>query len=187
MRRRLRLALLLGAVLSAAPMAWAEEAAPAEAMPVRFTAPAGWRLQTDRGAAQSYRSWRFVGPCNQPGTYSAYISVRELPLHDAGGAYATLEEWAQVMTNSLADGAEIESRWSGLLGSERTEDITVLYPVPPLRLHGHGTPEEPVPVRTRTICVQRGSRLYELTLSADAREYAQYTAPFDELLSSWTW
>jgi hypothetical protein len=61
-------------------------------------------------------------------------------------------------------------------------DVAITYVIPPL--HTHGLKPIEIPVKTRTVIFQREAYVYQLTFSADAREYDQHAQAFEQLLQS---
>jgi hypothetical protein len=145
---------------------------------VRFRHPDDWRLSTERGAIDTYQAIRLHGPWNRGGTYAAVITIRSVEDGAAEPADAAVERWLAV----LPEGASIEAQTVRQVAGLPAQDVTVAYTVPPLHVHGHAPVD--IPVKLRLVVLQRPPHRYELTFSADAREYLAYTQLFEQLVAS---
>jgi hypothetical protein len=85
-------------------------------------------------------------------------------------------------TAQLLDGTAVESDVRRRRWGTDVLDLTVAYTVPPL--HRSGLAPVPIPVRTRTLFLRRGTFAYEVVYSADAREYATHQDAFERVLAS---
>ncbi|MBI3615897.1 MAG: hypothetical protein HY211_05200 [Candidatus Omnitrophica bacterium] len=147
-----------------------------------FHYPAGWRLQEEQGTIDRYRQVRLLGPRNSEDTYTPYFSVAGAPLRADGGRFEDLAERVVTYKAHVPADAKIEKETARLVGGEKAFDITVAYTVPPL--HRPGLKAIPIPVKTRTLFLQKGRYLYEIIHSADAREYGLQERAFGQLLKT---
>jgi len=150
---------------------------------VRFQYPAGWSLQEEQGQQQPFRQVRIMGPRNADETYRCYLAVLATPMAAAGGAHASVEEMARQYAGHLQRDAQVVASQDASLAGAKGRDLTVSYTQSAWRFHGVHQPG-PVPVKVRTLLLQKGATLYQLTLSADAREYERYAPVFERLLRS---
>ena len=149
---------------------------------VTFEYPQGWDVHEEQGKAQFYREVRILGPRNQEETYTAYLSVRGSPLKPFGGRHEALDELVANYKNHLLQGAQIVSEQPRTIGGTNGVDLTVSYIMP--AIHHKGLKAQAVPVTSRTVFLENGPYLCELTFSADAREYEQHAPAFEHLLGS---
>ena len=155
---------------------------PEAELPVSFTYPSYWRLTEERGTVEAYHAVRLRGLRNADGTYTAYMVVRAFPVQPPGSAYADQRALVGHLLTHLPDGARVEPQTTRPMAGRVAEDITVAYTIPPL--HHAGLKAGKIPVKTRTVILQRGPLLYEIAYSADERDYGTHAADFEGLLSS---
>lgn len=150
---------------------------------VAFRYPADWIAQEEGGRRQPFQQVRMLGPRNAEETYRCYVAVSAVPSAAAGGRHATAEAMADNYTRHLpGEGTVLASRETSLAGA-RGRDVTVSYTQSEWRFHGvHKSGR--VPIKARTLIVEKESVLYQLTFSADAREYEQHATAFEQLLRS---
>ena len=144
--------------------------------------PPSWRLVEERGRAEPYAAVRVLGPRNAEDTYTAYMTVRGWLVPGEAGRMEEIDGRVHRYTSQLLDGSAVESDMRRRQWGTDVRDLTVAYTVPPL--HRAGLKPVQIPVRTRTLFLRRGEYAYEVSYSADAREYASHQDAFDELLAS---
>lgn len=147
-----------------------------------FAYPEGWSLDEERGTMEAYREVRVRGPRNADDTYTSYLAVRASPLKTAGGPFATTADAVEHYMSRLPAGAVVASRETRVVAGLTADDLTVDYTLPPLHLHG--LKPTAIPIKTRTVFLERGSYLYELILSADAREFPRQAETFERLVAT---
>ena len=186
MRRAL---LVMCAALAAAASCAAEPmpstltySSPEAELPVSFEYPTYWRLREERGTVEAYRAVRLQGLRNADGTYTAYMVVRAFPVQPPGSPYADQRAFVARLLTNLPDGARVEPQATRPMAGTLADDITFAYTIPPL--HHAGRKAVKIPVKTRTVVVQRGPLLYEIAYSADERAYDAHLFAFEGLLSS---
>lgn len=150
---------------------------------VGFRYPADWAVQEESGRHSAFRQVRILGPRNASGTYRCYMAVMAAPSADAGGTHADAKAMALNYTSHLQQESQILNSKEVLLAGARGRDLLIRYTQPEMRFNGVHKPGK-VPVKVRTLIVQKGSVLYQLTFSADAIEYDRYAPDFDQLLHS---
>ena len=149
---------------------------------VAFQYPEGWRLEQEKGTIDRYQKVRLLGYRNQEGTYTCYLSVVGFPKKESGGKFETLEEFARNYKEHLLIDSKIEAEVAHSVAGQKAIDLTVSYTIPPLYKHGLKAIE--IPVKTRTLFAQKGPYLYQITYSADAREYDLHAQAFEQLLKT---
>ena len=186
---RLAATVLLAAVAVAATTCVAEPvpsrltySSPEAELPVSFAYHSYWRLTEERGTVEAYRAVRLQGLRNADGTYTAYMVVRAFPVQPPGSAYADQRAFVSRLLTHLPDGARVEPQTTRPMAGRVADDVTLTYTIPPL--HHAGLKAEKIPVKTRTVILQRGPLLYEIAYSADERDYEAHLADFEDLLSS---
>jgi len=151
-------------------------------LPVSFRYPGAWRLQEEAGQVERYRQVRVLGPRNLEDSYSAYFAVYGAPVTARGGTHQDLEAFISNYTAHLQQGAQVLADTDSAVAGGRARDLTVSFTLPPWH-HRDLKPVE-VPVQQRVILFERDRTLYQLTYSADAREYDRHAAVFEKLLKS---
>ena len=174
------MAVVCGAVW-AAPSTLTYPGAEAD-LPVSFEYPSDWRLMEERGVTESYHAVRLLGPRNADDTYTAYFVVRAFPVQPPGSRYADQRALVSHILTHLPDGASVDPQATRPLDGASADEWTVEYTIPPL--HHVGRKAVKIPVKTRTVVVQRGPLLYEIAYSADERNYEAHLPAFEGLLSS---
>ena len=149
------------------------------ALQVTFEYPQGRSVQEETGQVERFRQVRLMGPRNRDDSYTAYLSVLGTPLKAYGGKYPNKEEFLRNYTSHLQQGAQIVSTTSTKISGAAAIDITVSYTMPPW--HHQDLKAVEVPVKARTIVVEKPPYLYQLTYSADAREYDAHAPAFEHL------
>lgn len=152
------------------------------ALHVTFQYPEGWIVQEERGQVERYTQVRIMGPRNHDDSYSCYLAVQGLPLQALGGKFHTADEFVRNYTTHLIEGATLVSERKTTISDVSATDLVVSYTLPPWH-HRDLKPVE-VPVKTRTVILEKSPYLYQLTFSADAREYDLHANAFDRLLNS---
>ncbi|HEX9779914.1 MAG TPA: hypothetical protein VGB20_01720 [bacterium] len=150
--------------------------------PVRFQYPSQWTVQFDAGQIQAYRQLLILGPRNAEETFRAQLVVRSSPTKEAGGRFSGPGELIANLTGTVPEGASADEGSARDIADTPARDITLSYVIPPM--HKTGLKSLPIPVRQRTVVLQRGSELVELVYSADAREYERHAGAFDRLLGT---
>ena len=87
----------------------------------------------------------------------------------------------------LPEGARVDHDEVRQLDWRAAHDLVVSYTIPPRRFHAGlpgSAPSLEIPVTTRTLFLENGSRLYELVYSADARDYRKFVSVFERLLET---
>ena len=186
MRRAL---LVMWAALAAAAWCAAEPmpstltySSPEAELPVSFEYLTYWRLTEEHGTVEVYRAVRLQGLRNADGTYTAYMVVRAFPVQPPGSPYADQRAFVARLLTNLPDGASVEPQATRPMAGTLADDITFTYTIPPL--HHAGRKAVKIPVKTRTVVVQRGPLLYEIAYSTDERSYDAHLPAFEGLLSS---
>ena len=144
--------------------------------------PPSWRLTEEHGRTEPYAALRVLGPRNAEDTYTAQMVVRGSVLPRDEHGTESLDERVRRYTAQLLDESTVESEARRRQWGAEVRDVTVVYTVPPL--HRSGLKPLPISVRARTVFLQRDGYAYDITYSADAREYASHQEAFDELLAS---
>lgn len=147
-----------------------------------FQYPAAWRLQEERGKVDKYRQVRVLGPRNADATYTCYVTVRSSPQQSHGGKYERVEELVRNYKDHQFVGSVVEVDRRKTVAGVSAYDLTVSYTVPPQ--HKPNLKPIPIPVKTRTVFLEKSPYLYELRYSADAREYGQHSQAFERLLKT---
>ena len=185
---RFPMAVLLGA-LAAAAVCGADPGSTALTypgagpdLPVSFVYPADWRLTEELGGSEAYHAARLQGPRNTDNTYTAYLVVRAFPVQPPGSRYADQRAMLNHVLTTLPDGARVVQQATRPVGGGAADDLTFTHTIPPL--HHAKRNAVKIPVKTRTLVVAHGALLYELTYSADERDYDTHLAAFDALLAS---
>ena len=150
--------------------------------PIRFEAPDGWKATEESGTVDSYRAIRLLGPRNAEDTYTSAITIRQSPVKAQGGKFASGEELMEHALAHQLSGSTTEARTVTTVAETPAIDVTVAYTVPPLRLPKL-TPL-PIPVKTRTLVLVKGSYVYEVIYTADAREYSRHASVFERVARS---
>lgn len=149
---------------------------------VTFRYPKGWRLQEEAGTMERYRQVRVLGPRNHDDTYTCYLSVRGAPVKSHGGKYATIHELIGSYRAYAFRDATVEAEAQPTVSGLKAREMTVSYVVPPQ--HKPRLKPIAIPVKTRILFLEKGPYLYEVSYSADAREYDQRAGAFDRLIKS---
>jgi len=149
---------------------------------VTFEYPGPWALQEEQGRIEFYREARILGPRNHDDTYTAYFSVRGSPLKPFGGQHESVEDLVRHYRSHLSQGTQIVSEQQVTVAGHKASDLTISLTMP--AMHHKGIKAMEVPLRTRTVLVEKTPYLYELTYSADAREYDRYAEAFERLIKT---
>lgn len=149
---------------------------------VTFQYPIGWKIREERGHIDSYSQVRFLGPRNAEDTYSCYLAVRVTPVKASGGRHDSVEALAQNYKAHIVEGGRVEREGVQTVASRTALDLTIMYTMPPT-FHRDVKPI-PIPIKTRTVMLQKEQDLYEFIYSADTREYDQRMATFEQLLNT---
>ncbi len=149
---------------------------------VRFEYPGQWKLYEERGKVETYRQVRMLGPRNHDDTYTAYFSVWGSPLKSSGGRHENLDGLVTHYKSHLLSETQMLSEQPLTVGGKRAVEVMVSYTMPPI--HHKGLKAMAVPVKTLTVFLEYSPYLYELTYSADAREYEQSAKAFQRLLKT---
>lgn len=151
-------------------------------LPVSFAYSADWRLTEELGAHEAYHAVRLQGPRNAENTYTPYLVIRAFPVQPPGSRWADRRVLTNHLLTTLPDGANVETQTIRSMASTSADDFTFTHTIPPLHHAKHKTVK--VPVKTRTVVAEQGPFLYEITYSADERDYETYLAGFEALLAS---
>lgn len=149
---------------------------------VRFEYPQAWPLHEEQGKREFYRAIRIAGPRNPNDTYTTYLSVRASPLKSFGGKYERLADAITQYVDHLLEGSRIIAQQQATVADSTGTDVLVTYTMP--ALHHKGLKAEAVPVTARTVFFEKAPYLYEVTYSADSREYEQHAQAFEHLLTT---
>ena len=149
---------------------------------VSFQYPRGWTLREESGTIEPYRQVFIQGSRNQEGTYTASLSVLAAPITPEEGKYQSAASLFLHYTSHLFPGSTVLSQSNPTVDGILAMDVTVSYVIPPL--HKHGLKPVEIPVKSRTVIFQRDPYVYQLTYSADAREYDRYADAFERLLNT---
>ncbi len=152
-----------------------------ELIQAAFERPKTWIATTGKGLLLPHAQVRFRGPRNNEDTYTAFLSVRRVPVQPDAG-YATAATAAKQYLDHLPPGAALESRVARMVGPVSGELIVYALPIPPQ--HRHGLKPMKIPVRTWIVFVQRRNDIYEVTFSADTRDASRHEAAFHRLLET---
>lgn len=136
----------------------------------------------EQGTVERFRLVRVMGPRNREDTYRCFFSVTESPLKEEGGRFASLEECVRSFREHQLAGARFEEERRTEVGGLEAVDLTVTYVVPPPLQRGLKPLD--IPVKTRTLLLQRDRSLYRIAYSADAREYDAHAGAFEKALAS---
>ena len=99
-----------------------------------------------------------------------------------GGRHDTLEAFVRHYRDHLIPGTEIVSEAERSVGGMKAAELTVSYTMP--AIHHRGIKPMPVPLTERRIFIEKSPYLYELTYSADAREYDRYAEAFERVIKT---
>ncbi len=149
---------------------------------VSFQYPQAWRLQEERGTIDPYSEVRLLGPRNPEDTYTAAIVVRASPLPNDGGKHPSASALERHYREHLLPGAVVEHENAVTVGGVHGKRVIVSYTIPPL--HQRGLKPIPIPVKTQAIFLEKGSHVYEMSYSADAREFDQHAKVFGRVLKT---
>ena len=152
------------------------------ALQVTLEYPEPWALYEDKGKVEFYREVRIVGPRNGEDTYTPYISVRGSPMKVFGGRHENLDELVRQYRSHLIPGTEIVSEAQRSVAGLKADELTLTYTMP--AIHHKGIRPIPVPLKERRIFIEKHPYLYELTYSADAREYDRYAEAFERVVKT---
>lgn len=149
---------------------------------ISFHYPAGWAQHEEAGRGEPFRQVRFMGPRNREDSYTCYFAVMGAPLTAAGGKHRSAVAFIEHYTSHLPPEAKIlQSRQTVVDGMPAT-DLLISYVQPPW--HHVGLKAIDIPITTRTVILERGSTLFQLSYSADAREYDAQAQAFEELVTT---
>lgn len=177
----------------AAHQATAKQMPPTASMPyegttsplkVRFEYPVGWKLTEEQGQVEVFRQVRISGPRNREDSYTAYFAVQGTPLKAFGGRFDSKEGFVKNYTSHLLRDANITLSKPIFVGGVVGTEVIVTYTMPPW--HHQGLKDVAIPIKARSVFIEKSPYLYQLISSADAREYDQHAAAFDRLLSTFT-
>ena len=152
------------------------------ALRVRFDYPAGWPFHEERGTVERYSQVRIVGPRNAENTYTPYFSVSGSPLKSSGGTYQDAAEAVAHYTQHVLPGSQIVSERPTTVAGMKATELIIASTMP--AIHHKGIKAMAVPLMERTIFLEHGPYLYEMTCSADAREYDHHRTAFQHLLDT---
>lgn len=144
--------------------------------------PEGWSLSEEHGQVERYELVRLLGPRNQDESYSCYLSVQGAPTQAFGGKWQGREDLAQNYLSHLHQGAQVLETRETIIAGIPAKDITVFYTMSPWRHQGLKAVD--IPIKARTLILERGPYVYQLIYSADAREYDRYADAFERLLNT---
>ena len=183
MPKRLILGSLLLGCLSLGWASFSEYRTEDPGFSMRFQYPKGWKIQREEGRIERYQLVRVLGPRNSEGSYSCYLSIVGMPLKPGGGKFESLGEFIQDYREHLPSGTTLEQEGKAKVGGgQEAVDLTFSYVVPPL--HKPGLKPLEIPVRSRILLFQKGTLLYRITYSADAREYDRHAGAMEKLIQS---
>ena len=152
------------------------------ALKVSLEYPGKWMLQEEQGKMEFYQGVRMLGPRNADDTYAAYVSVRGFPLRAFGGSYEDLHALVEHYKIHAPRDSRIVSESPRKVAGAAGRDLTFSFTIPPL--HHKGIKALAIPVKERKVFVEHSPYLYELTYSADSREYDRYAEAFEHLLKT---
>ena len=150
------------------------------ALKVRFEYPRAWSVREEQGTIEVYRLVRLLGPRNQDDSYTTYVAIQGAPLKEAGGKFQNLAEAVASYTTHLMPGATLVSSTSTQVAGAPAQDLLVTYTMPPW--HHRGLRAVEIPIKARAVFVELGPSLYQLSYSADAREYDRHADVFEQAL-----
>jgi hypothetical protein len=148
----------------------------------RFEYPAGWKARKGSGRLDRFDQVLILGPRNADDTYTTALVVTASPPKAKGGRFAGAREAAEHQVATLPSGGQTVARSAARVDGAGAVDVTVRYVIPPLRLKGL-KPKE-IPVRTRSAYFEKGGRIFELSYTADEREFDAHAAAFDRLVAT---
>ena len=152
------------------------------ALSVTFHYPADWRLTEEQGRLEVYREVRIQGPRNAEDTYTGFLIVRSSPLKTSGGRFGSAEELLRHKRRYALPGTTVLVDGTRRVAGRTARELVVTYTIP--RLNQPGLKPLPIPVKTRTLVLMKDPYLYELSFSADAREYDRDAGAFERLLKT---
>ena len=146
-----------------------------------FEYPKNWLLGADTRHKELYQQVMALGPAHPNSRYRANLVVRRMPTAAQGGSYKDLQalvaarrkQWAAYPNFQLA--SEREETAAGVSGLR----IDYLYTAP---LPAQSVQAVPTTIQTSTVSLALGGALYEISYSADARDYATYEPVFRHAL-----
>jgi hypothetical protein len=148
---------------------------------VSFEYPTDWEFQEGHGAMEPYAQVRLIGPRNGEGTYSCYIVVRHFQRR-AQGRFASAQDAARYHIKHLPPDAKMLSQRDEIIGGHAARSIIATYTIP--ALHKAALRSRDIPVRQQTMFLEQGPSIYEITFSADSREYLKHLSAFSRLLQT---
>ena len=151
-------------------------------LPVSFKYPVSWMLREDQGKIDHYSQAIILAPKKPGWPYTAAFVVRGSPLKSARGRFETPEELKQNFVSHLYKDPRVLKESTLRLKGTSSIDLTVSYTFLPIRHKGFNA--QPVPVKNRILFAQNNGILYELSYSADEREFESHSAEFSRLLKS---
>ncbi len=151
-----------------------------------FEYPENWAIGTEKGRKQPYQQAIILGPRNSSDNFSASLTVRRMPNKASGGIYSQLADLTQARQKQYGSNPRYRQLNTGerMVSGQKAVSMTIEYavPIPPYgKLQA-----EPVLLQTQFVQFASAGVLYELTFSADARDYAAYEPVFEHLLQTFT-
>ena len=149
---------------------------------VSFSYPEQWPLHEEHGKMEPYQAVRIMAPRNAEDTYTSHISVQGSPLKPQGGKFESAEERVDHYKQHLLPDAEIIAEAQREVGGLKATDLVASYTISAI-LH-KGIKAAAVHIKERKIVMASPSYLYEVSYTADQREYDRYADVFDQLVKS---
>ncbi len=151
-----------------------------------FEYPENWAIGTEKGRKLPYQQAIILGPRNSSDNFSASLTVRRIPNQASGGMYAQLPDLTEARRKQYASNPHYRQLNTGerIVSGQKAISLTIEYavPIPPYgKLQG-----EPVTLQTQFIQFESAGAFYELSFSADARDYPVYEPVFERLLQTFT-
>lgn len=151
-------------------------------LPLTFDLPEGWRVSEEAGKIDRYREIIVMGPRNAEDTFSASISVRSEPKKAKGGRFSTLEELVSSHEKHLFGNPKVLAKQATKVSGAKAVDFLATYTIPAMRLKG--LKPKPIPVKARTVFLEKGGRFYRLSYKADEREFSSHEVRFRRLVET---
>ena len=149
---------------------------------VTFSYPEQWPLHEEQGTMESYRAVRIMAPRNAEGTYTSHFSVRGALLTSQSGAAASVQERIAHYKQHLVADARVLAEATREVGGLQAMELVVAYTQP--AIHRKGIKAVAVPLKEHKIVMASPSHVYEISYTADQREYDRYATVFDRLVDS---
>ena len=149
-----------------------------------FEYPENWAIGTEKGRKQPYQQVIILGPRNTSNNFSASLTMRRMPMKASGGIYSQLADLTEVRQKQYAKNPQYRQLNLGerMVSGQKAVSMTIEYtvPIPP---YGKLQAEQ-VTLRTQFVQFALAGALYELSFSADARDYSVYEPVFERLLQT---